>query len=765
MEGVTANNDTVSKKDDNLLDVAIVGGGIAGLYCLYRLLKDKDQFGEAEKIRLFESCDHLGGRIETWSLKRESSEIGYASTWDPRHLLGDLTDLDISPYDDPEITEYLRAEFGPMRIEPRDQSLLRNLLNELGIKEPDPGAPESLDDLIPFFPYTAKEPESAKFILTGEEAEQKNTMDLLLLSIRRILEIVEGKYQDKGEENVIRWRHAEANKAWNNLRSGKSFHKHYWKGELLDWINHLEDFDPRLFAEYHHGVNAAVDEAKEEKLRKWLEENSDYYKIRLYFEIEGHPLWDMGFWNLMSDVLSHYAVVKIRDWGSYYHFLHENLNAAEWLIFWLKAIKGTHALRGIRGGMSRIIYALLFRLCELSDRASLQAEINKVQTQDAKTLYHTFNQLSGEEQKKIFTKLLAPLIKVGHELTTLELIDQRNQGAVKLIFDIKNKIDDQPSEFLAKHVILALPKLPLDKLKESLPQVLRKRALMEDAQKCEAALASVKCLPLLKCFFILEHPWWHEDLELNAAAADIPTREITYTRSKDKTKGMIMIYTDHPAITFWSDYLREFKQTAETEQMRYTVWWKDKFPLPSFERMSAWGGQWKDLARLWKDITGNEIDHNNEIAVKEKWLQMQGWWAAQSAQRQKTLRKDYLGIDSAKHYFEAKEKQQERLWNRFVQFARDYEHHDFLADHLLACGIHDWGKAPFGAAAHGWLPGEQSRKHVEFLAAFPQNSKCKGQIHVCGEAFSDYQGFIEGSLRSAEEALGRIEADRKEITG
>jgi hypothetical protein len=39
----------------------------------------------------------------------------------------------------------------------------------------------------------------------------------------------------------------------------------------------------------------------------------------------------------MSDVLSHYVVVKIRDWGTYYHFLHANLNAAEWLIFWLSA--------------------------------------------------------------------------------------------------------------------------------------------------------------------------------------------------------------------------------------------------------------------------------------------------------------------------------------------------------------------------------------------------------------------------------------------
>ena len=31
-----------------------------------------------------------------------------------------------------------------------------------------------------------------------------------------------------------------------------------------------------------------------------------------------------------------------------------------------------------------------------------------------------------------------------------------------------------------------------------------------------------------------------------------------------------------------------------------------------------------------------------------------------------------------------------------MKFASDYEHYDFLADHLLACGIHDWGKASLG---------------------------------------------------------------------
>ena len=102
-----------------------------------------------------------------------------------------------------------------------------------------------------------------------------------------------------------------ATAAWNNMLSGKSFYRHYWKSELLEWINHLKDCE--------QGPCTL--------------KNSDYQRIRQEFKINGHQLWDLGFWNLMSDVLSHYAVVKIRDWGTYYHFLHANLNAAEWLIF------------------------------------------------------------------------------------------------------------------------------------------------------------------------------------------------------------------------------------------------------------------------------------------------------------------------------------------------------------------------------------------------------------------------------------------------
>ena len=65
--------------------------------------------------------------------------------------------------------------------------------------------------------------------------------------------------------------------------------RRYWKGELRDWILTLE--------------------------------NDDYDHIRRHIKINGVHLRNMGFWNLLSEVLSHLAVLRIRDWGSYYHLV------------------------------------------------------------------------------------------------------------------------------------------------------------------------------------------------------------------------------------------------------------------------------------------------------------------------------------------------------------------------------------------------------------------------------------------------------------
>ena len=691
------NNETHTQESE-IYDVVIVGGGIAGLYCCNELIKQRELL-KINSILLLEASNRFGGRIETWSLLRTDEKngeaIGFKDTWDPCNwdfTSGKPNPLEPqgnkqSPYKGPtekqsveedgkvveklSKIEYFRAEFGPMRIEPRNQPLLQALLEELKIREPAPGEEESLDDLVPFSSYASEDPMEPRFTLREEEAQQKTPFDLMILALRRIFELVEGlepnvknlKVGDKNEKNesappenqaVFKrqtaagesrtstigsnpdsrvpgpWLTDVANEQWNNLHNGAFFYRHYWKGELLEWIQNLTE--------------------------------ADFKNIREHARFRGHPLWDLGFWNILSDVLSHYAVIKIRDWGSYYHFVHENLNAAEWIIFWLKAIRSTGTLRGIRGGMSRIIWKLLERL--------------------------------HDERKN------NPGLCIQKDRKVLGL--ESSGGEINVL------IENEEKSVKARRVILALPKRPLEEMSWNghPPQGTLKEAVN-----------AVACLPLLKCFFVIDRPWWEDNRPLNRNASDIPTRELLYMKSNDGTKGLIMVYTDRPAITFWSDYLRT-RETSRNQPQQ------EPSEDPQLES--------QEIARTW-------------------FLKLE--------------KKVFESDASAELYFNGgtavivKEPGYPRLWQRFVQFAREYEHHDFTEDRLLACGMRDWGKKPFGAAAHGWLPGVMSWKHIEFLEAFslPPDASGIKNIHVCGEAFSDYQGFIEGSLRSARRVLRIIE--------
>jgi monoamine oxidase len=650
-------NNKTGKRTAAPYDVVIVGGGIAGLYCCHELIKQRELLN-INSILLLEASNRFGGRIETWSLLRTDEKngeaIGFDNTWDPCNwdfTSGKPDPLEPqgdkqSPYRGPterqsiekdgkdaeklSRIEYFRAEFGPMRIEPRDQPLLHALLKELGIKEQVPGDEESLDDLVPFSSYASEDPMEPRFTLQEEEAKQKTPFDLMILALRRIFELV---HFDSAEAP---WKKSAANEQWRNLTEEAFFYRHYWKGELLEWIHNITDEDLEVF--------------------------------RKTARFRDQPLWNLGFWNVLSDVLSHYAVVKIRDWGSYYHFVHENLNAAEWIIFWLRAIRSTGSLRGIRGGMSRIIWKLLEALYE-------EGKSNP--------------SLCVQKDRKVLG-----LQSEGEEVNVI--------------------IENEKEVIKARRVILALPKHPLEEISWNgkPPQ-----------KRLKEALNAVACLPLLKCFFVIERPWWEDNRPLNRYAADIPTRELLYVKSSDRTKGLIMVYTDRPAITFWSDYLR----TIESNHNQPNQTPSEDPQLESQEIAKTW------FLKLKKEPLHQAQDPSQAL---------------------------YFGDENP---VVVKEPDYPRLWQRFVQFARDYEHHDFTQDRLLACGMRDWGKKPFGAAAHGWLPGVMSWRHIDFLEAFSLNpdSPERKNIHICGEAFSDYQGFIEGSLRSARRVLRSIEKQSK----
>jgi Flavin containing amine oxidoreductase len=82
---------------------------------------------------------------------------------------------------------------------------------------------------------------------------------------------------------------------------------------------------------------------------------------------------------------------------------------------------------------------------------------------------------------------------------------------------------------------------------------------------------------------------------------------------------------------------------------------------------------------------------------------------------------------------------------------------DDMEKAIAGFAIRDWSRPPFGAASHAWIPGINVPEAIDRLKAFSLVGRPGlGNLHVCGEAYSDYQGFIEGALRSATNAIMSI---------
>lgn len=68
---------------------------------------------------------------------------------------------------------------------------------------------------------------------------------------------------------------------------------------------------------------------------RWFDRlsNEDFDNLRKCATYNAIPLRDLRLWNVLSDELSHQAVLKIRDQGTFYYLIPENPSAVEWIIF------------------------------------------------------------------------------------------------------------------------------------------------------------------------------------------------------------------------------------------------------------------------------------------------------------------------------------------------------------------------------------------------------------------------------------------------
>ncbi|MBI4285558.1 MAG: FAD-dependent oxidoreductase [Chloroflexi bacterium] len=77
------------------------------------------------------------------------------------------------------------------------------------------------------------------------------------------------------------------------------------------------------------------------------------------------------------------------------------------------------------------------------------------------------------------------------------------------------------------------------------------------------------------------------------------------------------------------------------------------------------------------------------------------------------------------------------------------------AENVIAYGIRDWTRQPYRAGVHLWRAGVKPWEVSEQLEAFSLAEGLPQNVHICGEAFSDFQGFMEGAVRSAQSALAK----------
>jgi hypothetical protein len=187
---------------------------------------------------------------------------------------------------------------------------------------------------------------------------------------------------------------------------------------------------------------------------------------------------------------------------------------------------------------------------------------------------------------------------------------------------------------------------------------------------------SVIPIPLVKCFFVKENPWWDENTLPHIRTSSTPAREIHYTFKKDTSRnlGLVLVFGDPPSMHYWTPFVQK------------------------------------------KEHLKAEIDLDRRLV--EGYL--------------KYLRSNPDNSDIKEIEAEAK---------------------------LISCfGIRDWSREPFEAGCHIWKAGIRVEEAIKQLTAFslPNASLSKKNIHICGEAYSDFQGFIEGSLRTALRAIKYI---------
>ena len=350
--------------------------------------------------------------------------------------------------------------------------------------------------------------------------------------------------------------------------------------------------------------------------------------------LDGTPLYETGFWNLLYRVLSSEAYQYMYDAGGYY------TNVA-------------------------------------NSTSPLSLPISEY---DPSNKYFTLDE-GFEELPRVVADRFRGLGGEVHRNHRLDSFGRRADGKYALCFvrtETENgKTSDLPEREEvhadADRVVLALPRRSIE--------LIRWNRTVDDA-RLRDDLESVISQTAFKMFLGYPYPWWRAlGVTAGRTITDMPIRQTYYFGTESESGGdadnhnslLMVSYNDLGSVPFWKalEAGEPFEGRADS---------------PGVRHLGA----------------GEEIVPRHRFQISRQMVE--------AAQEQ----------------------------------VREVHGLKFVPEPYTAV-YHDWGDDPYGAGWHAWKAGKR------FWDIMPRLRGIEGEnVHICGEAYSIGQGWVEGALQTAE---------------
>ncbi len=238
----------------------------------------------------------------------------------------------------------------------------------------------------------------------------------------------------------------------------------------------------------------------------------------------------------------------------------------------------------------------------------------------------------------------------------------------------------------------------------------------EKNQNIKTNIQSVFLEPSYKLLLGFEDPWWQKDFCIKSghSITDLPMRQCYYFGVNPENEHSLLLasYNDMETVPFWNILEKEKLQFDQLNSLLL----KQGKPL---------------IFRLLKQ---------DEIVKKHPEIKIEMNKKFKPREIKSVLQQELNKFEDV----QASQVMVDEVMNQI----KELHCRDDISDPYISY-YKDWSEDPFGGGYHAW----QAKIDVQGVMEYMRQPMKQEDIHICSEAYSDQQGWVEGALCVAEKML------------